>query len=94
MGADSPDRGLSRLNDRVEQKIEDRIDRFSITVLGYDRSSDDPKPSEMLDWVRERMDQDKTRQARMGAAVTAIVTAILGAIAWPILQYLAHAFGH
>lgn len=84
---------FSRLNVEIDERIDDRIDRYSVTVLGYDRSSADPKPSVLLDWVRKRRDREALRTRRMGAILTAVTTTFLGAIAWPLCQQLLHALG-
>jgi hypothetical protein len=73
--------------------IDARITVFSIRALGYDPESDDPKPRELLDWVRHRQGMEQRRQQLHGAAIVAVVTAVIGGVCWPLIQQLSHRFG-
>jgi hypothetical protein len=74
--------------------IDSRISVFSIRVLGYDPDSSDPKPRELLEWVQRRQVAERRRRQVLGAGLTAVLTAVLGGVSWPLIQYLLHAFGH
>jgi hypothetical protein len=80
--------------DDERDRIEDRIDRFSIASLGYDRNGDEIRPAVLLAWVRDRKEREAQRALRLGALVTAIITALLGAIAWPAIQALSKYLSH
>ena len=68
--------------------IDARITVFSIRALGYDPESQDPKPRELLDWVRRRQAAERRRRQLLGAAFTAVVTAVLGGVCWPLMQHI------
>lgn len=87
MPSEIPDAGSYRL------QIDERIDHFSITVLGYDRDSGDTKPSVLLKYVKDNREREAARRKRFGAIVTACGTAILGAVAWPVIQHFFHLGG-
>jgi hypothetical protein len=68
--------------------IDARITVFSIRALGYDPESQDPKPRELLDWVRRRQAAERRRRQLLGAAITAVITAVLGGVCWPLMQHI------
>jgi hypothetical protein len=68
--------------------IDARITVFSIRALGYDPESQDPKPRELLDWVRRRQATERWWHQFLGAAITAAVTAVLGGVCWPLMQHI------
>jgi hypothetical protein len=73
--------------------IDARITVFSIRVLGYDPESNDPKPRELLEWVRHHQAVERWRRQILGAGITAAITAVLGGVCWPLIQYLHHILG-
>lgn len=54
------------------------VSSYSVTVLGYDRENpgDDPKPRELLEWVRQRQERAAQVQKWLGAAVLAVAAAV------------------
>jgi hypothetical protein len=73
--------------------IDSRIAVFSIRVLGYDPDTHDTKPRELLEWVRRRQVADRRRRQVLGAGITAFLTAVLGGVSWPLIQYLFRVLG-
>ena len=62
----------------AEDAARREVSAYSVTVLGYDRDNpgDDPKPRELLEWVRQRQERNAKVQKWMGAALLAIAAAV------------------
>jgi hypothetical protein len=73
--------------------IDSRIAVFSIRALGYDPDSNDPKPRELLEWVQRRQVTQRRRRQALGAGLTALLTAFLGGVSWPLIRHLIAVFG-
>jgi len=78
----------------AEEIARREVSAFSISVLGYDRDKpgNDPKPEELLQWVRQRRERSEKMAKWLGsvvlAAAAAIGTAILSKITPIVVRYL------
>jgi hypothetical protein len=78
----------------AEEVARREVSDYSIKVIGYDRDNPggDPKPEELLEWVRQQRDRSRRMAKWLGAIVlmiaSAIGTAILSKVTPVVVKFL------
>jgi len=78
----------------AEEVARREVSDYSIKIIGYDRDNPgtDPKPEELLEWVRQQRERSRRFAKWLGLAVVAILgsigTAILSKITPVVVKFL------